>query len=841
MSWYSLNRRGYRSSAPKVAPLMVLSRRWMVMCVAWFIIAGLAWTDATTQRDYVALLDDSGLAPADALPLHRPVPADYADAQTWTRFALAIDEGGAVRLRSTDIDNAPTGRPVQWNSSLAHALALAGTLRSLSTGEALPMATERALAWINLPLFLAVVVLLSSWAARRLGTSAGVLLAFGMIGHRLFYAGFAPNYVDHHGLLSAASLATVLGAALMGAGWHVSGDNAHDAFALPPSRERARTAAVCSALAGAFGMWISAASVIPTIAFVGIAGIAAVWFPGPSAHDDGAHFDGELWRLWSRVGAGASFIAYLLEYAPAHMGVRLEVNHPLYALAWLGGGELVALIGAWRINGARIPAARITLASIALLAAPLVMAIAGARVMIPLDPRMAALHNTIAEFQSILAVARAGGTSALLPYAAILALLIPSVAAIGARPRQRLTLCFALLIAIASTVLACYQIRWWLAGSGPALCVLVIGIQLFLKDKGRATQWLVLAGICTVFAGQAISRTSLTRANVHAVAVTESDAAQPLYRDVASAIRQSQPSGDVVLLASPNASSGIGYFGRFKTLGTLYWENVEGLSASADIFSSRNDEDARVRMAARGVTHVALVGRDDYLRHYLQFAKPGSPDEEFGRTFGARLTTSDVPPPWLREIGFAGRGDQTPSLAVRIFQVVPEPSSYDALWSAATAHTASRRPARAWPLFEQAIALAPEAQRGVQYDKAARIAFPMHEHALALRLFDRAVALDHAAASIVAAAWIRATSSDESARDGGAALTAIEPLARAHPNDPALLEVLAAALAEVGRFQEAVAVAERVVALRQQLGDQHASVRDREHLDSYRAGHPWRR
>ena len=37
------------------------------------------------------------------------------------------------------------------------------------------------------------------------------------------------------------------------------------------------------------------------------------------------------------------------------------------------------------------------------------------------------------------------------------------------------------------------------------------------------------------------------------------------------------------MLASPNASMGIGYYGNFKTIGTLFWENAPGLRAAAEI------------------------------------------------------------------------------------------------------------------------------------------------------------------------------------------------------------------------------------------------------------------
>src|SRR6185369_5985790 len=112
-----------RKAAPDATnqPLVRLTtetarQRWLILSCVWALIAWLAVLDSLAVRDYVALLDDSGVISADSLPLRRTVPSDYADAQTWVRYALALDSTGAWRLRHTEIDNAPHGRPVHWSS-----------------------------------------------------------------------------------------------------------------------------------------------------------------------------------------------------------------------------------------------------------------------------------------------------------------------------------------------------------------------------------------------------------------------------------------------------------------------------------------------------------------------------------------------------------------------------------------------------------------------------------------------------------------------------------------------------------------------------------------------------
>ncbi len=73
-------------------------------------------------------------------------------------------------------------------------------------------------------------------------------------------------------------------------------------------------------------------------------------------------------------------------------------------------------------------------------------------------------------------------------------------------------------------------------------------------------------------------------------------------------------------------STTIGYYGRFKTLGTFYWENGAGLEAAASIWSARSDEEAARLLRAHGVTHIALIrGRGI---HLAVLRAPASADVE---------------------------------------------------------------------------------------------------------------------------------------------------------------------------------------------------------------------
>jgi hypothetical protein len=170
----------------------------------------------------------------------------------------------------------------------------------------------------------------------------------------------------------------------------------------------------------------------------------------------------------------------------------------------------------------------------------------------------------------------------------------------------------------------------------------------------------IIAAVALVFAPGAYERYSKMEVSVAKRNVNTRDAFMPLARDIAVALRASQPKGDIILLTSPDPSTQIGYYGRFKTLGTLYWENGEGLKAAAAIFSARDDAEAERLVRERRVTHIALVSQNNFIREYYRLLHPDATDAEVDRCFGWRLMTGQPAPAWLEPIAY----DVPPDLKV---------------------------------------------------------------------------------------------------------------------------------------------------------------------------------
>ena len=623
----------------------------------WLLAAGFVVWHAVLVERY---LDRVTATRFSAEPLKTPlqrIPLEIApDGQTWIRHSLAMAEDGAWRLRSTDTDNAPDGRPIYWNSGWALWLSACGRVRMAFTGESLIAAIEGASLWANLPVFLVVLTLASGWVWRRWGGSAGALAAIALAGHRKFYEGFYPAYCDHHGLISASVLGVVLGVVMAGAGWWKRVDG--PGFSLfPRSEGEVMRAATISAVCGALGMWVSAASLVVTIGFTGIAVLLVAAFRGHE-RDDGLVCVPGAWSLWGRVGAVMSLGFYLSENFPDRLGLRLEANHPLYSLAWWGAGEFISVVLAWRLGkrSAQWLVPRLVGWGVAVLVAPATVWAGGSKVFSPLEPFLLRIHSSINEFEPLWpTMARSGW----MPYAdqllitfLIVVLLVTWLVRKFQREERMLGVFIGSLV-LAATVQGWYQNRWLLTASGPQIVlvlVLLLGLTARMRVAWRAVV-LAVAGLLLYAPGPwMLGSERLLVERVCEVQLGETT--QLLYRDMADALLKSGADKHSIVLSDPNASVGVGYYGRLRTVGTLYWENHDGLLAAAEMLAARDDAEVAARIRTRGITHVALISRGNFLSEYSYALHGVRYQVEDRETFGYRLLYQNRVPVWLRPLDY---------------------------------------------------------------------------------------------------------------------------------------------------------------------------------------------
>ncbi len=550
----------------------------------------------------------------------RPAPAHAADSPTgyadgrrsqilqstdgyhWVMQTQQMIATGDWRLRRVNYDNAPDGREVHWCSPLHGWLTLVAWADHAATGRPWLVAVESAALYAG-PLLLGLFLLgVVPWAARRLGPWPAALLAAGLVAVVPISGEFGTGSFDHHGVAAGCALLTVL---FLLAG--VTG-----------APVTARRAFVASGIAGAAGLWVNAATQIPVLAGVGLGALLFLWL---TRAEKIPPLDPRLWRVWGLAGGGASLLFYLLEYFPAHLGWRLEANHPLHALAWAGAGDLLARLGERRrMSVGSIPGA------LALAAPLLVVLLAPARTFVVADKFLWTLHvDYISEFSSLLA--RLQGVEALLVLVNVLPLVGLAAGWLLWRgrlaPASRAVLALSLGPAALLTLLALAQQRWlhvadalWL-GSLAAVALVTTTAGNFPWTAARRTgAGLFLALVLLPYPLRAAldafrAQPGLSRENIR----------QFVMRDLAWWLRRRTGTDPVTVLSGPTATTELVYHGGFRGVGTLYWENLAGLRALVDIYGATDPDRALALLRARGVTHLVILPWGPFAQESARLAR----------------------------------------------------------------------------------------------------------------------------------------------------------------------------------------------------------------------------
>ena len=245
---------------------------------------------------------------------------------------------GQWRVRRVDYENAPFGREEHAASPYRWLLGLIAWADHAVSGRPFGTSVERAALFADPLLHMMLLAGAATFAAWQLGVFPAAVLSLGLVALFPFASEFLPGAPGDHGLAQACAIWSVL-PLLAG----VSGIRAAEA----DSSRRARRWFLVAGIAGGVGLWVSVVHEVPVLMGIALGALlAAVAARGESA---GAGAPGDTpWRTWALGGAATSCVAYLVEFFPSHMGsLQLRAVHPLYGLAWLGGGEVLAQAAAW--------------------------------------------------------------------------------------------------------------------------------------------------------------------------------------------------------------------------------------------------------------------------------------------------------------------------------------------------------------------------------------------------------------------------------------------------------------------------------------------------------------
>ncbi len=625
------------------------------------------------------------------------LPEAGEDTAHWVMQTQTMIARGEWRIRSVDYDNAPAGREVHWSALFHWWLELLARIDHLLTGQSLGIAVERA-ALTSGPVMFALMLLgLVPLLNRRFSATASALVAVGAVTTSSFYTDFLPGRADHHGLVNLCGLLMVL-FLVIGSESPESKAGADSASPVHPRRWF-----IASAVAGGVGIWISAATMIPVLGGLGVGILAASWLGRGATTRASWLRDPGLFRLWGLVGGGVSFAAYLIEYFPSHFSMRLEVNHPLYAAAWIGGGELLHL--GVRLIGRLQPLQRrdLTTGVVALVLValpPLALLALSAKAFVLLDPFLWQLHKYyIMEEQNLLRSLTEHG-SVLQNFANLclpsLLLVPPLVLAFRSSTAKETKMLLALTLfpAVVSWSQCWNQVRWLslaYALTVPALAVFFRALER--QQPVRRGTVLAWAGACALlFVPGAVKAARQTLASSD---YTNQEIRNLAQRDVAHWLRQRVGFGQPLVVAgSPTTTTLMISQAGASGLGTLYWENVEGLKHAAALFAAPTPEAAEKIVRRLGVTHIVFFTWDPFevalakLHRGLPSDAPIPED-----SFVVKLLGSRIPPPWLRALPFtlpehsALAGEQ-----IRLWEVTPDQSPAEAAAHAANYYLETGKP-----------------------------------------------------------------------------------------------------------------------------------------------------
>jgi len=447
-------------------------------------------------------------------------------------------------------------------------------------------------------------------------------------------------------------------------------------------------------VAGGLGFWIGATVALLCTGLV-IAGMLVLfWFLPVTRHgrQGGGRFDPSPWKAWGYAGGIASLAAYLIEYVPAPLAMRLEVNHPLYALWFMAAGELLARVGAWRAEGGpltRTRALALGLSAAGTAALPLALYLGPASWhAMKLDPLLR-MHGFIAEFKRTDLLASATLGRWLLEYGAVLLALPAGLALAASRKTRRAEWAWigtALALAGGFLYLTHLQARWaafWTV----ALFWLAAGALAFTWRQARKRRPARLAWTAAAALAFAQPAWCVFEHATYLARLRNGQTISPLltgavYREgIAQAMSSARHGQTWRGLASNPALAGILWWrAGIPAVTSFYWENLDGLTAAAMFFTDEpGGRNARQLALERGWTHLLLSRPADTARdfYYMRF---GSQDAAgIARTFAARLAGGDPTlPEWLgpepalkklEESTLRFRGQPLPTDPLRIYRV----------------------------------------------------------------------------------------------------------------------------------------------------------------------------
>lgn len=565
---------------------------------------------------------NTALEPLPFLPLE-------GDSFYWLALADVAATGGLTRTHWTFVDNPPEGRAVYWASLLPWTIAAVTHFVS----AILPMDNVREFSAFLVPLVLWFALLaLSLPFFLRISGVAGVVAGLSGL---LFLPGLQRDFgalrLDHHGASDGAILLCIA------------------ALAAAMASEKLRRLVLVSAVAGAFAFWIQAPVSAVVINAAGIAAAFHIW----AIYDrrrGAPPIDAATWQLWGRVGGAITLGLYVLEYAPHYLGMRLEVNHPVYAINWWALGEGLAWLTKRESADARPPRVFGILSLLGIALLPALLVFGPVEWFLFRDAFLVRVHGVIAEFlpmRALFASSWLGLLSALGP--GLLAIPVAVVFIVRARLSERHLLALALTLASAVIALSlAWQHNRFIGLANAMLTLLLVVVLAHVPVGARRNSAASLALILALIPAATLF---LHLGRLEATGQPRSGfVARVQQRDLALRLAQLVPPHERTVLTGFDEAPVLSAMAGFQTTGALYWENREGLRKTVLFFTAEDDDAAHDILLKNEIRCVVLDASPQILEK-LYYCRHGEVSKHgIEKTMAFRLATGQQVPHWLEPL-----------------------------------------------------------------------------------------------------------------------------------------------------------------------------------------------
>ncbi len=541
---------------------------------------------------------------------------------------------GRWRLRHADYDNAPAGRPVRSSSAARWWLAGLAFTGHTVFGQPLGLAVERAALWADPLLHVILILLTTALVSRSLGLRAGALAGLAIAALFPFVGQIVPGAPDPRTLALAFLAGSVL---LLATGIWRAEENAG----------RTRRSFILSGVAGGLAIWAGTFTA-PLLAGLGVGALLAAWVsrrdPTPALLP---------WRQWGIAGASTVIATFLVEYAPGHWEFaawHLGEVHPLYALSWLGGAEIIHR-SARPLAWTRRNLLTLIPAILALGALPVTMLWKKSWAFMA-QGAFAARLTMLDETESPHLGSWLAGEGATLRAAAVL---LPVLAASvtlwfawkSARSRYHRE---AILVITGAMAIALPLGAWQLSRLAQLDLVLVALVAIAAAPGALAHAGprlrLALGGCalaCAVIGLIAIVPAKVDENNPQ---VSPVDLQSLIERDFAHWLARRVGPAGAIALAPPSLTTSIIFHGGLRGLGSPYGENEEGFRASMRIAAATSADEALALVQRRQVTHLVIPSWDGFMDEYARLGANQPEHSLIG------ILHKWLPPRWLRPISY---------------------------------------------------------------------------------------------------------------------------------------------------------------------------------------------